>query len=41
MESRNKIRVILVDDEDLVRTGIKAILRAVDGIEVVGRRTKW
>ena len=35
MESRKDIRVILVDDHDLVRTGIKMILDGVNGISVV------
>jgi YesN/AraC family two-component response regulator len=30
------IRVLLVDDEDLVRGGLRAILEARDDIEVVG-----
>ncbi|NML43393.1 response regulator transcription factor [Ramlibacter sp. G-1-2-2] len=30
------IKVILADDHDLVRTGIKAVLLAIPGVEVVG-----
>ena len=32
----HRIRVLLVDDEGLVRSGFKALLDAEDGIEVVG-----
>jgi YesN/AraC family two-component response regulator len=30
------IRVVLADDQELVRSGFAALLRAEDGIEVVG-----
>jgi DNA-binding NarL/FixJ family response regulator len=30
-----KIRVVLADDHDLVRTGIKALLEMVEGVEVI------
>ena len=30
-----RIRVVLADDHDLVRSGIKALLSAIDGVEVV------
>lgn len=36
MENRQDIRVIVVDDHDLVRTGIRMILEEVPGISVVG-----
>ncbi|WP_029090169.1 response regulator [Brevibacterium album] len=36
-ESRTAIRVLLVDDDPMVLTGLEAILRAVADIEVVGR----
>ncbi|MGD1861377.1 MAG: response regulator [Leptolyngbyaceae cyanobacterium] len=35
-EEPSLIRVLIVDDEDLVRYGIKAICRATDALEVVG-----
>ena len=37
------IRVVIVDDQELVRAGFRLILELVDGIEVVGegrRRTR-
>ncbi|WP_326584647.1 response regulator transcription factor [Streptomyces sp. NBC_00481] len=34
--SRTKTRVLIADDQDLVRTGFRLILDAQDGIEVVG-----
>lgn len=33
--SAQKIRVVLVDDHDLVRSGISALLSSVEGVEVV------
>ena len=36
MDSRKTIKVILVDDHDLVRTGIKLILQDAPGVSVVG-----
>lgn len=36
MDNRKTIKVILVDDHDLVRTGIKLILQDAQGITVVG-----
>jgi DNA-binding NarL/FixJ family response regulator len=30
------IRVLVADDQDLVRTGLRMILGTLDGIEVVG-----
>jgi DNA-binding NarL/FixJ family response regulator len=36
MEPARAIRVLIVDDHVLVRAGIAALLRALDGIEVVG-----
>jgi DNA-binding NarL/FixJ family response regulator len=35
--SRAPLRVIVVDDHDLFRAGLAAILNAADGIEVVGQ----
>ena len=32
------IRVFLVDDHALVRTGMRMLLHGADGIEVVGQR---
>ena len=32
----SKVRVFLVDDHPIVRTGLRAVLEADDGIEVVG-----
>ena len=29
------VRVVLADDHDLVRSGIKALLRMIDGVQVV------
>ena len=34
--SRNPIRVLLVDDQTLVRQGVRALLSLADGIEVIG-----
>lgn len=34
--SRNPIRVLLVDDQNLVRQGVRALLSLADGIEVIG-----
>ena len=34
--ARPELRVLLVDDQELVRTGFRLILGAMDGIEVVG-----
>ena len=34
-ESGSEIRVILADDHDLVRSGIKALLSMVDGVKVI------
>jgi RNA polymerase sigma factor (sigma-70 family) len=34
--SPRRIRVLLVDDDDLMRAGLKAVLSSDDGIEVVG-----
>ncbi len=34
------IRVLLADDQSLVRAGFKALLDARDGIEVVGEASK-
>lgn len=36
MDNRKTIKVILVDDHDLVRTGIKLILQNATGVSVVG-----
>ena len=36
MDNRKTIKVILVDDHDLVRTGIKLILQNAPGVSVVG-----
>lgn len=36
MTDENPIRVLVVDDQDLVRSGFKAILGTYDGIEIVG-----
>ena len=33
--SQRKIRVVLADDHDLVRSGIKALLGMIDGVEVI------
>ena len=35
MTSR-RVRVLLVDDDDLMRAGLKAVLSSDDAIEVVG-----
>ena len=34
--SRNPIRVLLVDDQTLVRQGVRPLLSLADGIEVMG-----
>jgi DNA-binding NarL/FixJ family response regulator len=34
--SGQRVRVLLVDDDDLMRAGLKAVLSSDDGIEVVG-----
>src|SRR5210317_259911 len=39
MDNRNSIKVIVVDDHDLVRTGIKMILHNAPGVTVVGEAT--
>jgi two-component system invasion response regulator UvrY len=39
MDSRSNIKVIIADDHDLVRTGIKMILHNSPGISVVGEAT--
>lgn len=39
MDNRGNIRVIIVDDHDLVRTGIKMILHNAPGVTVVGEAT--
>ena len=39
MDNRNSIKVIVVDDHDLVRTGIKMILHNAPGVSVVGEAT--
>ena len=36
MEPSDDIRVLVVDDQDLVRSGFKAILSSYDGLRVVG-----
>ncbi|MEE0704798.1 MAG: response regulator transcription factor [Adlercreutzia sp.] len=36
MSSESPITVLVVDDQDLVRSGFKAILSTYDGIEIVG-----
>ncbi|MGH2907409.1 MAG: response regulator, partial [Solirubrobacterales bacterium] len=36
MNDRKRIRVLLVDDDALVRSGLTMILRGAEGIEVVG-----
>lgn len=36
MSSTEKIRVMLVDDHDVVRSGLKSLLSAEPGIEIVG-----
>ncbi len=36
MQSQNPIRVLLVDDEEIIRYGLKAILQMENGVEVVG-----
>ncbi len=35
------IRVLLVDDHELVRTGVKSILTQVPDISVAGRGGQW
>jgi DNA-binding NarL/FixJ family response regulator len=34
------IRVLLADDQDLVRAGFRALLNAEDGIEVAGAESE-
>jgi DNA-binding NarL/FixJ family response regulator len=34
--NRTKVRVLLVDDDDLMRAGLRAVLSSDEGIEVVG-----
>ena len=36
MTETEPIRVLVVDDQDLVRSGFKMILNTYDGIEIVG-----
>ena len=36
MSEADPIRVLVVDDQDLVRGGFKAILGTYEGIEIVG-----
>ncbi len=36
MSEADPVRVLVVDDQDLVRGGFKAILVSYDGIEMVG-----
>jgi DNA-binding NarL/FixJ family response regulator len=35
------IRVLLADDQELVRSGFAALLRAQESIEVVGEASDW
>ena len=35
MNSRSMVRVVLADDHDLVRSGIRALLSRIEGVEVV------
>jgi DNA-binding NarL/FixJ family response regulator len=39
-DSASRIRVLVVDDHDLFRTGLETILRAEAGIEVVGQASR-
>lgn len=44
MSEADPIRVLVVDDQDLVRGGFKAILGTYEGIEIVGegpKRGRW
>src|SRR5213595_3167267 len=34
------VRVVLADDHDLVRSGIKALLSAIDGVEVIAEASE-
>jgi DNA-binding NarL/FixJ family response regulator len=36
MEIQSKIRVLIADDHAVLRDGLRALLSACDGIEVVG-----
>ena len=36
MNNSNKIRVMLVDDHDMLRSGLKVFLEAFDDLELVG-----
>ena len=36
LDEKTAIRVLLVDDHEVVRRGLRALLDAQDGIEVVG-----
>ena len=35
-ERRRRVRVLIVDDDDLMRAGLRGVLSSDDGIEVVG-----
>ena len=39
-ERRDRVRVLIVDDDDLMRAGLRAVLSSDDAIEVVGEAAR-